>query len=98
LQSIIDPNAGIREEYTNFELETTDDLLLTGYVVERGANAVTIEDAQQGRVTIPQNRIKSLQASALSRMPEGLLDSMSEDQVRDLFAYLRSSRQVTSKQ
>jgi putative membrane-bound dehydrogenase-like protein len=98
LQSIIDPNAGIREEYTNFELETTDDLLLTGYIVERSANAVTIEDAQQGRVTIPQSRIKSLRASALSRMPEGLLDAMSEDQVRDLFAYLRSSRQVTSKQ
>jgi hypothetical protein len=47
---------------------------------------------------VPQNRIKSLQASALSRMPEGLLDAMSEDQVRDLFAYLKSSRQVTSKQ
>jgi putative membrane-bound dehydrogenase-like protein len=98
LQSIIDPNAGVREEYTNFELETTDDLLLTGYIVERSANAVTIEDAQQGRVTIPQQRIKSLQASALSRMPEGLLDSLSEEQVRDLFAYLRSSRQITSKQ
>jgi putative heme-binding domain-containing protein len=97
LPSIIDPNAGIREEYTNFELQTTDDLLLTGYVVERSGQAVTIEDAQQGRVTVPQNRIKSLQASALSRMPEGLLDSMSEDQVRDLFAYLRSSKQVTSK-
>jgi putative heme-binding domain-containing protein len=97
LPSIIDPNAGIREEYTNFEMQTTDDLLLTGYIVERSGQAVTIEDAQQGRVTVPQNRIKSLQASALSRMPEGLLDAMSEDQVRDLFAYLRSSRQVTSK-
>jgi len=97
LPSVIDPNAGIREEYTNFELQTTDDLLLTGYIVERSGQAVTIEDAQQGRVTVPQNRIKSLQASALSRMPEGLLDSMSEDQVRDLFAYLRSSKQVTSK-
>ena len=97
LPSIIDPNAGIREEYTNFELQTTDDLLLTGYVVERSGQAVTIEDAQQGRVTVPQNRIKSLRASALSRMPEGLLDPMSDDQVRDLFAYLRSSKQVTSK-
>jgi putative membrane-bound dehydrogenase-like protein len=90
LLSIIDPNAGIREEYTNFELETTDDLLLTGYVVERSGAAVTIEDAQQGRVTVPQSRIKSLQASAVSRMPEGLLDPMSEGQIRDLFAYLRS--------
>lgn len=90
LLSIVDPNAGIREEYTNFELQTTDDLLLTGYIVERGAHAVTIEDAQQGRVTIPQNRINSLQASALSRMPEGLLDALSDEQIRDLFAYIRS--------
>lgn len=97
LLSIIDPNAGIREEYTNFELQTRDDLLLTGYVVERSGQSVTIEDAQQGRVTVPQGRIKSLQASALSRMPEGLLDAMSEDQVRDLFAYLRSSNEVAKK-
>jgi putative membrane-bound dehydrogenase-like protein len=90
LLSIVDPNAGIREEYTNFELQTTDDLLLTGYVVERAAQAVTIEDAQQGRVTVPQNRIKSLQASSLSRMPEGLLDALNEEQIRDLFAYIRS--------
>jgi putative membrane-bound dehydrogenase-like protein len=90
LLSIIDPNAGIREEYTNFELQTTDELLLTGYVVERSGTGVTIEDAQQGRVTVPQGRIKSLQASALSRMPEGLLDNFSEEQIRDLFAYLRS--------
>jgi putative heme-binding domain-containing protein len=94
LLSVIDPNAGIREEYTNFELQTTDDLLLTGYVVERAAHAVTIEDAQQGRVTIPQNRIKSLQASALSRMPEGLLDALSDEQIRDLFAYVRSPAPV----
>jgi putative membrane-bound dehydrogenase-like protein len=90
LLSIVDPNAGIREEYTNFELQTTDDLLLTGYIVERAAQAVTVEDAQQGRVTVPQNRIKSLQASSLSRMPEGLLDALNDEQVRDLFAYIRS--------
>ena len=90
LLSIIDPNAGIREEYTNFELQTTDELLLTGYVVERSGTGVTIEDAQQGRVTVPQSRIRSLSASALSRMPEGLLDSFTEEQIRDLFAYLRS--------
>jgi putative membrane-bound dehydrogenase-like protein len=97
LVSIVDPNAGIREEYTNFELQTTDDLLLTGYVVERAAQAVTIEDAQQGRVTVPQNRIKSLQASSLSRMPEGLLDALNDEQVRDLFAYICSPGPTAKK-
>ncbi|MCI0353133.1 MAG: c-type cytochrome, partial [Acidobacteriales bacterium] len=92
LLAIIDPNAALREEYTNFELETTDDLLLTGYVVDRSAQAVTIEDAQQGRVTIPQSRIRTLKASPVSRMPEGLLDGLSETQIRDLFAFLKSNQ------
>ncbi|MCI0747578.1 MAG: c-type cytochrome, partial [Verrucomicrobia subdivision 3 bacterium] len=90
LLAIVDPNAGIREEYTNFELETTDDLLLTGYIVERSPDSVTIEDAQNGRVTIPKSRTKSLRASPVSRMPEGLLDALTDDQLRDLFSYLRS--------
>jgi putative heme-binding domain-containing protein len=90
LLSIVDPNAAIREEYTNFELETNDGLLLTGFVIERAAKSVTIEDGQQGRTTVPKDRIKSLRASSVSRMPEGLLDALNEQQIRDLFAYLRS--------
>jgi putative heme-binding domain-containing protein len=90
LLSIVDPSAAIREEYTNFEMETKDGLLMTGFVVERAAQAVTIEDAQQVRTTVAKERIKSLRASPVSRMPEGLLDALSEQQVRDLFAYLQS--------
>jgi len=97
LLAVIDPNAGIREEYTNFELETQDGLLLTGYIKERAAQSVTIEDGQQGQVIVPKSKIKSLQASALSRMPEGLLDAMDDQQLRDLFVYLRSKGRLTVK-
>ena len=90
LLSIVDPNAAIREEYTNFEIETSDALLLTGFIVERGAQSVTIEDGEHGRTVVPKSRIKRMQASAVSRMPEGLLDAFNEQQVRDLFAYLRA--------
>jgi len=64
--------------------------MLTGFVVERAAKTVTIEDGQQGRTTVPKSNIKQLRASAVSRMPEGLLDGMTPEQIRDLFAYLRS--------
>jgi putative membrane-bound dehydrogenase-like protein len=96
LLGIVDPNAAIREEYTNFELETSDGLLLTGFVVERAAHSVTIEDGEQGRVTVDKSKIKSLKASPMSRMPEGLLDALSEKQTRDLFAYLRSPGPVAA--
>src|ERR1051325_2251181 len=88
--SIVDPSAAIREEYTNFEIETADGLLLTGFIVERGAQSVTIEDGQQGRTVVPTSRIKRLQPSAISRRPEGLLDGFNDQQIRDLFAYLRA--------
>ena len=96
LLAIVDPNAGIREEFTNFELATNDGLLLTGFITERGADSVTIEDGEQGRVAIPKSRIKSLKASPTSRMPEGLLEALSEQQIQDLFAYLRSPGALTS--
>jgi putative membrane-bound dehydrogenase-like protein len=96
LLAIVDPSVGIREEYTNFEVETADGLLLTGFITERGAESITIEDGEQGRTTVPKSRVKSLKASATSRMPEGLLDALSEQQIQDLFAYLRSPGAITS--
>ena len=90
LVAIVDPSAGIREEYLNFELEKRDGLTLTGLLVEQNPQTVIIEDPQEGRTTVARRDIKSLRASAVSRMPEGLLDAFNAEQVRDLFAYLRS--------
>jgi cytochrome c553 len=39
---------------------------------------------------VDKKNIRSLRASPVSRMPEGLLDPLSDDDVRDLFAYLKS--------
>jgi putative membrane-bound dehydrogenase-like protein len=88
LPSIVDPSLAIREEYTAFNLETKDGQSLTGFVVENTPQSVTISDVSQNRTSIPREQIKSLQASPVSLMPEGLLDAMSEQQVRDLLAYL----------
>jgi len=90
LLAIVDPSAAIREEYTNFELETKDGLLLTGFIVERAADSVTIEDGEQVRTTVAKKNIERLQASAVSRMPESLLDPFSDQQIQDLFTYLRA--------
>lgn len=92
LLSTVDPNAALREEYTNFTMRTRDGLLLTGYVLDRSPATVTIEDGVKGRVAVPRQNILSLDASPLSRMPEGLLGTMTDQQVRDLFEFLRSSR------
>ena len=37
-----------------------------------------------------------MKAAGMSLMPEGLLDPLSEQQVRDLFAYLRSTQPLAN--
>jgi putative membrane-bound dehydrogenase-like protein len=85
--NIVDPSASIRPEYATYTLVTKDRRVLSGPLVESSPQAVTIEDGT-ARITVPREQIQKLEASPLSRMPEKLLDALSEDQVRDLFAYL----------
>ena len=87
LESTIDPNAVIRPEYAAFVVETTDGRVLNGPIVASGQDAVTVEDGTT-RITVPRSGVKRISESPVSRMPEGLLDAMHPQQVKDLFAYL----------
>ncbi|HSI32917.1 MAG TPA: c-type cytochrome, partial [Tepidisphaeraceae bacterium] len=89
LISVVDPSAAIREEYTNFRIDTKDDQILTGLIAARGPDSVTLTDATQQKTTIARPDITSEQALTLSIMPEGLLTDLTPEQLRDLFAYLQ---------
>ena len=88
LPSIIDPSLGIREEFTAFNLTTKDEQTFTGFIAENTPKSVTILDANSTKTTVAREDIKSLAASATSLMPEGLLEALTPDQVRDLLAYV----------
>ena len=88
IPAIVDPNLGIREEFTSFVLATTDQQILTGFLVENQPQAVTIVDLAQNRVVVPREKIQTLTASPTSLMPESLLAAYSDEQLRDLFAWL----------
>lgn len=88
LPSIVDPSLAIRDEYVAFSLETKDGQFLTGFLVANTPQSVTISDLAQNKTTIPRDRLKRLEASPISIMPEGLLDALTEQQVRDLLSYV----------
>lgn len=88
LPSIVDPSLAIRDEYVAFSLETKDGQFLTGFLVANTPQSVTISDLAQNKTTIPRDRLKKLEASPISIMPEGLLDALTEQQVRDLLGYV----------
>jgi putative heme-binding domain-containing protein len=94
LVSIVDPSAAIREEYTNFRIDTRDDQTFVGLIAQRDADSITMIDATQQRTVIAKREIKEEQGLTLSMMPEGLLAGMDGKQVRDFFAYLQAEKAV----
>lgn len=91
LTQIVDPNAFIRPEYVNHSVEMKDGRSLTGLIVEQGAGSITIVDAQNQRTVLNRGEIKEITPSSISLMPEGLLEPLTPEQVRDLFSYLQSA-------
>ena len=94
LPAIVDPSLAIREEYIAFNITTTDAQTLTGLVTELTKTSVTLLDIAGNKAVLSRTNIKTMQASHTSLMPEGLLDAMTEQQVKDLFAYFMAGAPV----
>jgi len=95
--SIVDPSAYIREEFTAFQVRTRGGQTLIGLIVERGPNQITVADAAQQKTIIPKDQIAEERALPTSLMPEGLLDGLSDQEIRDLFKYLSSDTKFDVK-
>lgn len=97
LLHVINPSAEIREGYENQIVATGDGRTLTGIVVEKDASVVVLRTADGQRVVLPMDDIDDMRVSPISLMPEGLLQGLSDQEVRDLFAYLRSGQPLNER-
>jgi putative heme-binding domain-containing protein len=95
LVNIVDPSAVIRKEFLNYNVETADGRVLTGLIAEQSADRITILAANNERTSISRDQIKALKESPVSLMPEGLLNALKPQELRDLFAYLQSTAPAT---
>lgn len=95
LISIVNPNAEIREGFQFITIETKDGRSIGGFQVDRD-NQVTVLRGLDGQdVTLGAKDIKAVTPMGRSLMPEGLLEGLTEQQLRDFFAYLRISHPIT---
>jgi putative heme-binding domain-containing protein len=90
LQNVIDPSAVIREGYQQYVVTLQDGRVLSGLVAESSPTTVTLVDAKNVRTVLQRKDIDEQTQADTSLMPEGLLDGLSDQEVRDLFQYLRS--------
>jgi putative heme-binding domain-containing protein len=93
LLNLLDPSASISKDYQMQIVATTNGRVVTGLLIEESDNATTIQTATE-KVIVPRNEIDEQKISDVSMMPEGILQKMTHDEVRDLFAYLMGSEQV----
>jgi len=93
LGNLIDPNELIGKDYRATNVWMQDGRLVTGIEKKRTESTITLQ-TENDLVTVALADVEEIQESPLSTMPEGLLDPLSEDEVADLVAYLRSTTQV----
>ena len=93
LENIADPSAVVNADFRMTIAELKDGRMLAGVVSAQTARTVTIR-ALTGSTTVERAEIKKMEQSAASMMPEGLMEALSETQVRDLIGYLMQKTQV----
>jgi putative heme-binding domain-containing protein len=93
LENMVDPSAVVGRDYQVTILMTKDGRSINGIIVREDERSVTVQTPNE-RLIVPKNEIEERNRSPLSLMPEGLLDKLSLEEVRDLVAYLASPKQV----
>ncbi len=93
LQNIIDPSAVVASNYRMQVVMTDDGRVYNGIVAAQTERTITLR-TQTESVTLERNAIEEIVQTELSPMPDGLLDNLDPQQVRQLIAYLRYPNQV----
>jgi putative heme-binding domain-containing protein len=96
---IIDPDRSIEPEYagTLFTIASeidgsgADEQLVTGFLIRETAQEITVVDSTGTELTVRKEHLRSMEPMTLSIMPEGLLDGMTDQELRDLFKFIQSN-------
>ncbi len=93
LENVLSPSAAVANDYMLTTVATRDGRVLLGLLREQTERTLTVQTVNE-RVVLDRADVEEIKSSYTSLMPEGLLDKLSPDEVRDLIAYLGSKQQV----
>lgn len=93
LENLVDPSAVVGVDFRMSMLALADGRVLGGVVTEQSPRTLTVQTPTE-RITIDRADIDQIEPTSLSLMPDGLLEPLAPEQVRDLVAYLTARSQV----
>ncbi len=94
LENIIDPSLVISDQYGSEQIDRADGSTIVGRVVgEENGELVVMANPfmPDEKLRVPAASVKSRKPYATSMMPPGLINSLNENEVKDLLAYILSS-------
>jgi putative membrane-bound dehydrogenase-like protein len=96
IRNIVDPNSEVRPQYISHIAVTNSGRVITGLLAEANAKTITLLDAKNKRTVLNRADLEELRESTVSLMPEKLLDQLSDQQIRDLLAYVQSDGPISN--
>ena len=93
LESILDPNKEVSDQYAAVEIQTLDGRTLLGRIINHNGDNMMINTDMlnpNAITTVNKSNLDTMKRSKQSMMPAGLFDTLKEDEIVDLVAYLLS--------
>ncbi len=93
LESVLDPSKEVSDQYQAVDIDTLDGKKVSGRIVNLKENGIMVMVNMldpNGMVTVKPGDVDRITPSKVSMMPAGLLDTLTDDEVCDLMAYLLS--------
>ncbi len=96
LLAIVNPSAEVREGYETYAVALFDGRVATGFLADRDNQVMILRGPDGRNQTIRLDDADAIRQIPESVMPTGLLDGLSDQEIRDLFAYLRSTQPLNN--
>ena len=92
-ENVLDPSAVVPREYRLNTFNLKDGRLVSAIILKETPTALSVRTVND-TITLALADIETRKETSQSIMPEGLLDTLKPDEVRDLVAYLGTPHQV----
>ncbi len=87
LENMIDPSAVVGVDFRISSLKLKDGRILNGVVTSTTASQINLQTATE-KLRLERADLLEIQTSSLSLMPEGLVDPLTDQEIRDLIGFL----------
>ncbi|MBC7964434.1 MAG: c-type cytochrome [Fuerstia sp.] len=87
LMNIIDPSSVVPKQFTTSVIALKDGRVITGVVVSETEQTLVIQTDKE-QLSVARGDVEETKNTGKSLMPDGMLDTLTSEQVRDLFGFM----------